>query len=261
MELLSKSFNYNGIELPSDYMVISYNSLNPMRSNVVSRTVHKGSLTPYRDSPHFYEVSHADVLKIDISLMRKDEKPLMREEREFLLGWLNRPRSYEKLVVSDWSRTDYHEDTEYFILPTGFDEFSRHSLIYGYVFHFEANAPYGFMPEEEYPIVDGSVTITNPSLVDDYYYPTIELKCKDRETVTIQNVTTNESAMFLNVLPGQELVIDNQNGDITDNLFQFDYGTDTNLLWIYLAPGENELSITGNVEGSVKCRFPRKVGV
>lgn len=260
MELLAKSINFNGVELPSDYAIVSFNAMDAKRSNVIAQSTLKGNITPYRDVPHFYGLNYTDVLKFDISIMKKTEKPLSLQERGELIAWFNGPANYCKLTVTDTKYTDYHKDIEYFVICTGYDEFSHHTQIYGYTFHFEANAPYGFSPEYSYTLIDNSVVINNPSLTG-YYYPIIELTCNTRETIQVKILEVPSNILTLNVVPGQKLTIDNEAGDIKDNVDLFDYGTDSNLSWIYLLPGENTLSVTGDVTGYVKCRYPRKAGI
>ena len=63
------------------------------------------------------------------------------------------------------------------------------------------------------------------------------------------------------MLKDQKLIVDNKYGKITDELNQFDFSKDTNLVWLKLAPGLNKITVTGNAKGIVKCRYIRKVGI
>ena len=67
--------------------------------------------------------------------------------------------------------------------------------------------------------------------------------------------------MILKVLQRQKLTIDNAAGTIVDNMNMFRFEDDFNLTWIHLRHGENKISITGNVSGTIQCSFIRKRGI
>ena len=261
MELLAKSINFNGTELSKDYAIVSYGAMATQRDNVINQSTLRGNITPYRDVSHFYGLNHTEPLQFDLSLMRRDEKPLTNTERDTLIHWLCGPHDFCKLTVTDWSFSDYHKDIEYFVVCTGYSEFSHNTKIWGYTFHFEANAPYGFTPEYTYELSGGKVEIENLSIDDTPYYPTIELDCTKEETVKIENTAVPGTILTLHVYKGQHLTIDCDMGDITDNIEMFDYGEDSNLTWIYLVPGTNTINVTGSVTGTITCQYPRKVGI
>lgn len=263
MYLLAKSFNFNGKELPEKYILASPDEADMQRESTISRTTSYGNLTSYRPIPHYYSSTYSEVLKFDVFLLKEDRKLLSQSEMDDLILWLDAPNDHCLFTITDYEGVSFHKGLEYFALPIGYNEFGVDNMTYGLIFHFECNAPFPFTRDHTYPFDSkNTVTIDNTSHeTSDDIYPTIELTSNFTGEVSIKNTVYPEEIVKLNVLEGQKLTIDNLSGDITDNLNLFDYSKDTNLNWLHLAPGKNSITFTGNVSGTIKCKYVRKVGI
>lgn len=266
INVYGNNFSYFG-KNSSDYGVIicGFEVPDTVRDTAINYTINKSELSPNRTITNYYNRKYDDVLKFTVGICREQNKPFTEAERRDIVGWLTSSNGYQLFHVQDFTDSDYHQNIDYFATCIGYKEFIPNSDINGMSFDFECNAPYGFTPEEvtNFDITDtGAVTINNTS--DEWsedYYPVMEIEGKATETITITNATYPETTMELKIKNGQRLLIDNQNGDITDNVGIFDYSTDTNLKWLHLKHGENVITITGNVKGCIRCRYIRKVGI
>lgn len=266
MNVYGKSFSYAG-KRSTDYEVIlcSFEIPDTMHDTAINLTVNKSELSPNRNVVNYYNRKYTDVLKFSIGICKCQGEKFLEAERREIVGWLTSLKGYHLFHVQDFTDSNYHQDIDYFATCVGYKEFIPNSDINGLSFDFECNAPYGFTPEEitNFDIAaTGTLTINNTS--DEWnedYYPVMEIEGKATETITITNAAYPKTVIELKIKNGQRLLIDNQNGDITDNVGIFDYSTDTNLKWLRLKHGENVITIDGNVKGCIKCRYIRKVGI
>lgn len=270
MNVFGKSFEFNGI-LSDRYDVVlcSFNTVDNNRSNGISYKISKGNITENRPSPNFYGKSYGNVLEFQIEICKNcgTNDFFTTEEQKDIIRWITSPYDYRKFKIIDNNEDYYHSGIEYFCICTDYNETVINDHIGGMLFKFECNAPYGFYEEQ---ITEFAATTSTPSSVivnnlsdelEEDYYPIIELESQETGDVTIVNSIYPDEIMELKVLNGQTLVIDNMESDISDNINMFNYNTDTNLCWLRLAPGENIITITGNVTGYIKCLYPRKAGI
>lgn len=263
MYLLAKSFTYDGVELPLQYMLGTTDGVDTNKESYISRKTNKGEITPDRVTPHYYSSTYEDVLSFDVLIIKKDGSILNSTEIDDLILWLDKSDNYHLLTVTDYDGITYHSELEYFAMSKGFNEFGVGNLIYGLTFHFECNAPYAYSKEFSYPFVGGvPIEIDNTSHEQRPVYPIVELQSNVTGEITIKNLSflPNEVQM-LKVLQVQALKINNELGIIEDNMDVFDYSTDTNLVWICLTRGKNSLLVSGDVTGIIKCRYPKKRGI
>lgn len=266
MNVYGKSFTYSGRN-SNDFGVVlcSFETSDTMRDTAIDYTVNKSELTPNRSIANYYNHKFSDVMQFSVGVCKCQGDPFTEAERREIVGWLTSSKGYQLFHVQDFPGNDYHQNIDYFATCVGYKEFTPNGAINGMSFDFECNAPYGFSPEEvtNFDITTtGTVTINNTS--DEWnedYYPILELEGKSTGTVNITNNVYPDTIMELKIKNGQRLLIDNQDGDITDNVGIFDYSTDTNLKWLRLKHGENVITISGNVKGCIKCRYIRKVGI
>lgn len=266
MNVFGKSFVYAG-KSSAYYRAIlcSFETSDAMCDTAIKYTVNKSDLMPSRSIVNYYNHKYTDVLSFTVGICREQNEPFTEAERREIVGWLTSSKGYQLFHVQDFPGNDYHQNIDYFATCVGYKEFIPNSDINGMSFDFECNAPYGFSPEEvtNFDInTTGTITINNTS--DEWnedYYPVMEIEGKATETITITNAAYPKTVIELKIKNGQRLLIDNQNGDITDNVGIFDYSTDTNLKWLRLKHGKNVITIDGNVKGCIKCRYIRKVGI
>lgn len=266
MNVYGKSFSFNGINSSKyDVVLVGFNGAETERTTGINYTTNKTELTPFKSVTNIYNKKYDDVLRFDISICKSDGKSFTEQERREIVAWITSPVQYALFTIDDcqYDENPYHKDIEYFCTSTNYTEFVTLG-VKGLTFSMECNAPYGFSKEEVtlFDSLNNVVIINNTSdeLTSDYY-PIIELKSNFNGEVTISNNNFPSEIMRLNLLQGQEIVINNKYGDVTDNLELFDYSTDTNLVWLRLSSGENIITITGDVVGKIKCRYVRKVGI
>ena len=266
MNVYGKNFIFNGISSEKYNLVLcSIDSHEPNRETGLTQTLNKGELNPHRNTPNLYSVQYSDVLKFDITIIKRNNLPIENNERREIVAWLTSPIFYTSFKIEDCEVNGYHENIEYFVKSTGCTDFMPSGYISGLTFNFECNAPYGFSEQESNTFVcNGSTKIsinnTSDELFQDYY-PTIIVKGTSTGEVTFINNKYPENPMKINIKNGQTLIIDCQNGNINDNTNTFDYETDTNLIWLRLVHGHNNITISGNCTGEIQCRYVRKVGI
>lgn len=266
MNVYGRTFTYNGTNSSAyDVVLCSFERPDNITETAIKYTINKSEITPNKHIVNMYNRKYDDVLKFEIGICKPDGKPFERVLRQEIVGWITSPNIPALLHVDDFDEDDYHLNIDYFCLCTGYKEFNISGKINGLIFEMECNAPFGFSTEEitKFDINgSGDVFITNTS--DEWehvYYPVLELVGKSTGLVTIVNNLFPDDIMELKIKNGQSLFVNNQNGDIYDNIGLFDYENDTNLKWLRLKHGENVISITGDVKGCIKCRYIRKVAI
>lgn len=263
MNLMAESIIFNGKMLPVGFVMCSFESSDTTRETGIKLITNKSTLTPFRNKVNLYSVQYEDVLKFSISLIKCNGEKISDYEYMELVDWLTSPVTYCPLTVIDFPDVSYHSEVIYYVVCTGYDEFVVDD-VYGLTFNFECDSPYGYSPMQTYNFTGGTpVKINNLSeeLHKDIY-PVVTLTCKSTETVSIKNDQYPDEVMELKVLKGQTLTIDNESGMFTDSfkIFTFDE-LDFNLTWLHLAPGINNITVSGNVTGTIEFQCVRKRGI
>ena len=268
MNLCCKNFTFNGINSSKyDFVVCEFDAPDSIIDTALSSVINRSDLTPFRNIVNTYTRAYDDVLKFTISMCKPTGEAFHEMERREIVGWLTSPKYPVLFTVEDDTDSGYHHNIEYFCQCTGYSEFRPNGNICGLIFEMECDAPYGFSPENiiSFDIKGtGIVQIDNTS--DEWeedYYPKIDITgtASGIQSVTLCSDKYPDDILELNIKNGQRLLIDNFNGDISDNTDTFDYSKDTNLKWLKLKHGINNITIKGNVSGCFKCRYVRKVGI
>lgn len=263
MNLFAKSFTFGGKSLSADYYMCAFEDEGVIKETALRTETNKTVLTPYRSQLSLYGIQYENPITFEISIIRADEAAFTISEISEFYNWLLSPITYQDFTVQDFDGEDYHKDIIYHSICIGHDEFRIGTAVKGLKFYFECDAPYGYTSTISTPFsVNDIVTIDNTSdetQID--IYPLITLSCNAREQVTIYNSVYPNEKMTLQVLQGQKLTIDNAAGIIVDNTNMFSFENDFNLTWVHLRHGENKISITGNVSGTIQCSFIRKRGI
>lgn len=261
MNLLAESIIFNGKMLPVGFVLCSFESSDTTRETGIKLTANKSAITPFRNKTNLYSVQYEDVLKFSISLIKCNGEKISDYEYTELVDWLTSPVTYCPLTVIDFPDVSYHSEVIYYAVCTGYNEFVVDD-VYGLIFNFECDSPYGYSPIQTYKFTGGSSVKVNNLSEESYIdvYPILTLNCKSTETVNIKNDRYPDEVMSLKVLNGQTLTIDNKNGLITDNLNMFTFD-DFNLTWLHLAPEINTITVSGNVTGSIEFQCVRKRGI
>lgn len=261
IDLIAKSFTYNGRSLDSKYALGSFDTNDILKETSIKYNTNKTAITPFRSRVGLYSTQFADVLTFEVTILKCNNELLTETEIVDLVDWLT-PMVYHDFIVVDFPESTYHKNIIYHAVSLGYDEYIAQGGIVALKFYFECDAPYGFAPEVTYEFT-GGVPITIDNKKDDYMdtYPVIHMTCGSREEVSFRNNQYPEEVMKLQVKSGQVLTIDTQLGIIEDTLDIFDFGKDTNLVWLHLAKGTNIITITGNVTGTITYQNLRKRGI
>lgn len=268
LSVYGKTFNFNGQSSDVFNLVLcDFDTPSPTKETGLNLTINKGAIIPGRPLPNFYTAQYTDVLKFQMSFIKCNMEPFSQNEYRQVAQWLHSPASYSLLYIEDDDTDDYHHEIEYFAKCTGLTEYGLTGTVYGFTATFECNAPYGFSPEEVTAFSSSTghnaiISINNTSdETSQDYYPIVEIKCTSTGKVQITNNKYSSEIFTLEMNLNQQLNIDNRLGIIEDSLNLFDFSTDTNLNWLHLAPGINQITIIGNATGNIRCRYPRKVGI
>lgn len=263
MNLMAESFTFNGVSLPKGYVLCAFESVDTIHETSIKLNTNKSKITPFRPQASLYNVQYKDVIAFSVSLMKCNSEKISDNEYISLTEWLLSPVTYCSFTVIDYPEITYHQNVIYNAICVGYDEFVVNGNVYGLTFSFECDSPYGYSPEQSYDFTGNTPFMINNKTeeLSEDIYPEIELHCNSTEGVAIKNNSYPEEMMTLKVLEGQTLTIDNKHGLIKDNLDMFNFGTDTNLMWIHLAPGINSITVFGDVTGTIKYRYVRKRGI
>lgn len=270
MNVYGESFIFDTFDSKEyNLAMCSMDSADTKKESLFSWTISKGEINPYRHKPNYYHIKPTDVLSFDITVIKCDGTSFSPDERMVIIRKMTSPLSHSVLQIKDFSDGyQYHADIYFRAIVIGYSEIVPVGDISGMTFSFECDSPYGYIDYEETFINESdadifSFNIENES--DDLYldyYPTFKVKAVNTGTITITNLNYPDEIMRLKMYNGQELHIDCAQGDIQDlNVGLFDYETDTNLVWIRLSHGLNQIEVSGLDEITVSCAFNRKVGI
>lgn len=269
MNVFGKYFEYDGISSDDfDAVLCSIDEVDTVRDTGINYELNTGEISPLRPKANFYNKRYTESLKFKITIAKvckhTDEYFSVDEQRK-IVRWLTSSADYRKFKIIDYDDSYYHLGIDYFCLCTGYSETVINDLVVAMTFVFQCNAPYGFYQEE---IIKFDITDSKTLRIDNYsderellYYPYLQLTGTDTGTIIIHNNRNPDNDMELHVINGQTLYVDNEYCDITDDKNSFSYSSDTNLKWLSLLPGVNEITITGAVKGYIKCQYPRKAGI
>lgn len=269
MDVFAKQIEFDGVNLMDEYGVTlaSFDTPDSKRETGISYEINTSDITPYRPVANYYNKRYREPLKFNITFIKmcRDTNYFSMDEQRKIVRIITSPTDYRLLRILDYDDNSYHYGIEYDCICTDYQEVSINNQIVGLTFSFQCNAPYGYYNEVSTSFnTSSSTTITIDNYSDEreaLYYPKIELKSSGTGSVVIKNEQTPDNDMQLEMYNGQTLYIDCGACDITDNIDMFKYSTDTNLKWLSLLPGDNNITITGNVSGKITCRYPRKVGI
>lgn len=263
MNLIAKSITYNGRQLPEKFVLCSFDTLDVMKETYIKQSINRSEITPYRSRVNLYNSIYQEPLQFTMDIIKCNGTEFTNDEYSDMIQWLTASSIYIPLQVTDFEGVTYHKNMEYMAKSTGFDEFIIGNKIIGLRFYFECDAPYGYSLKQEITFTGGESIIINNQTdeLSSDIYPVIKIDCFATEEVQIVNQVYSDQILKLKVLEAQSLIIDNESGLIEDNLSMFDFSTDTNLVWIKLAPGINTIDVTGNVNGVIQYRYIRKRGI
>lgn len=268
MNVFGKLFEFDGVSSDKyGVMLCSFETSNNTKETAISYNLNIGDITPNRPVANYYNKQYKQPLEFKITLSKicNENKRFSIEEQRKIIRWITSPVNFRKFKICDYNGNMYHYAIEYYCICIDYQEVIINDNLVGMIFSFQCNAPYGFYKEDITKFIS---TTSTSIIINNYsderemvYYPKIEVTGISTGDITICNNAIPDKIMELSLHNGQTLCIDNELCDITDNTNQFKYSTDTNLVWIGLLPGKNEITITGSAQGQFVCRYPRKVGI
>ena len=240
-----------------------------------------------------FGTKYSDTLELHGLICKDPDFYLTQEEREFtdfdirnIKSWLMSPKLPMELIP--YGIDMFAPDVSYFGIFTEIQPFLVSERCYGLYYTFKCDSPHGYsgLYTKEYDLsnistLDGKFYNSSDELCD-YLYPQIKVYVSSPTgTLTIKNNTDNGNEMKVNLINCEYFVIDTYNmmvydenkralllsdlGWNTSEIFDFNHvGTGSYALyWLRLLPGENNLTFSTSVSGSVEkieisTRFVRK---
>jgi|GEM_PF-1408545 len=209
------------------------------------------------DLSHFTS-THGDIEELTLNLMLNDYK-------DEPMVWSDDIT----MEVTDWLITDsfvefVSEDntdlTYYFKVTKIIKKFTRDKLGYLEVTFqpFSNYAYHNLKKTYSYDNTEGSFTINNISNVNTPYKPIITIKnlSDNLNIITIHNETTSEEPFEIKNLDNNEIVtIDSAMGTVFND-YNENKLLNCNREWLELKRGKNKITVSGNVELTIKCQYP-----
>lgn len=209
---------------------------------------------------HVYGAKYSDVSVVLIPLVKSDFSNFSVQDVRNVLRWLTGVRN------SAWLDLYVNDKVEYSFLGsvTNVRQYKMDALCNGIIVEFTSVSPWAYssMQTVKQDIEQSSIiTIFNET--DDLYtyvYPKVVYKNTSGDTLTICNTSIDEETTTLSNIAINEVVTFDSNQFIySDNTAKI-YGNDFNYVFPRLAPGMNDLNISGNGNIEFTYRYPIKVG-
>lgn len=262
MALFAHSFNYNGTSSETFQLrLVGFDSDSPL-TTLYEKSVIKGNMGRYQPIPVRKGLKYSDVLKINISVVKKDGSVITDSELRELRRWLNGSAEPKRLYFSG-CENEIFESVDYYGNFISVERFEPNCETYGLKLVFENIAPYAFAKEEitTYTcadLLDIRLNNTSDEICEDYY-PVLKIKSSADQTIRLTNHSDDERSLTVRMYRDQALTFYNQDKYIESNIGTFKMD-DWNLTWFRLVPGMNEISIIGDCTVTISCAYPRLAG-
>lgn len=269
MAIFGKSFTYNGVSSTEfGVMLCAFDSVDPPEIGL-GREIQSGETTSIRPVANIYGTSYSQNLEFTLSIMKNDNTPFKRSEIRKINAWLTSPKLPKLFTVEDYDNMEIaDEDIDYYGIITSVTS-AGSSDIEGLTYTLTCNAPYGFSKEfaQLYSSV-GTVTGTFDCQTDEleeYVYPKLVITPKATGSITITNKTDGMASLTIKAQNLNKIYIDCKHQIIKDDAGLLEIGSifgedESDIYWFRLLPNINDITINGQCDLMITCRFPRKVG-
>lgn len=210
---------------------------------------------PNWDKPTFYGVSR-DPLSFDITLSKQGEWSF--DEKKEVAHWLVRDE-YE-----DFRPDDYPIVLK--VISTGQLSFFNNGNDEGYLtMTFRCDSPNVYTPQgtsgdidlSSNPVEGTNYSLNNSSNVRKPYYPEIEVTIQTGETqFSIENLSNGSKMEMTGLTAGEKIYIDGNNKVILSDLGNNRVPNLTDLEFLYLSYGNNNLLIKGAIVLRFRWQYP-----
>lgn len=279
----AKSFTYNGINSDLYNLMICWIDDKPnINTNGLKRNIESGSLNNIRLQTNTHGITFESNIEFEFYIIKKDESSFSKHDSIIINDWLTGSITPKLLYFNDNSVPFIH----YYAICTSIEDtfVCEH---YGKKITFKTNSPFGFMePMERRFIVEGEETFNAYNIADTptgFYYPKIKLSTNSTNNIIIENCTDKKS-VTLNVSNCMKsdianILIDCNDMKIVDldtnkiiPFFKIGWNLDyssyistigkymSNIYWLRLVKGSNDIKIIGDCDITFIFEFPRKVG-
>lgn len=269
MAMFGKYFEYDGhTSNEFNVAIASMDEVDEYPSGL-TRTVNQGQINRYKFRPNYFETIYEEPLQFDITLMKDicvDNDPYFtRSEYRAIASWLTRSE-YPILFHMIDDEDIYDEDEYYFGV---FSDIKNNAVgdIVGITATFTCDSPFAYSEEKKVEFDKTSEKNIYVNTDTDMIYPIIDIKFNGATSVSIENKTDNKQSLDINLKNTQdEIHVDCENLIIKDsdgeNLALYDLGIDdpSDLYWLRLLHGDNDILVTGDVTVTFTYRECRKVG-
>lgn len=247
------SFTYNGINsLDMDITHVSTDSGLYQESLGGNRTI-KETQNSTSDRRYFNRIG-LDPIDFDLIIMFNE--PVTIEQQDFICAWL----------IQDYYQELYFEDELdkiYYCMVNGRPTINHNGLGEGYI-TFPMRCFDGYLYSREiiqtFDLTANTSSGTNITLYNDGHvevYPLVTIALQDT-SVTLLNLTTNESTQFTNVLSGETLTLDNENEEISTSIAGMYRYANHNDVFMRILPPSTQFTVTGKCTLTFDYRNKRK---
>lgn len=210
---------------------------------------------------YLYGVENSSPETIDLTLALVDNAGNPRawtiKERNKIFSWM---------VQDDFKPFISEDDNEviYYLKCIGVKKEFNSNLQGLVTFTMQPSSPYAYTPIVEHKYYNtigktNGITIDNISNIDKYYYPSIHIYNYDNTgKIEIINNNTQQKFTLENLEIGEEIIVDMQMKHIFSSIGH-NRLKDSNMNWIGLIKGNNNISFNGEAEFNIKCQFPMLV--
>lgn len=257
-------FTFNGKNSKSDfgYIIVSFDKSSGFSEPDTAQTL-EVSKENIGNNPkaRLINLSYDSVLSFCFGLMKCDGEAFTKTEIRDLHKWLMVDK-YTTLLINN----TYCKNIHFNAIVTNIEIKKINGNVVGIVVSFECDSPYGYeTASTSYTITSKKSFILNNNsddFINDEIYvkPYIKIVKDTSGDFTIQNTTLGQTTV-LNLLNQEELIMDCENMTFTSSIPKRNLYSNFNRVWVSLARGNNNITVTGNGTITISFEVARKVGI
>jgi hypothetical protein len=216
-------------------------------------------------SRYDYGARYNTVATITITMVKQDASNMSVLEFRNIARWLTGAKmsSWLDLYKADEIGNDVI-DYSFLCKCIELNQYKLDGRVIGVTAKFESVSPFAYSPIQTVSAqLTGSETAIHlANHTDDLYsfvYPTVVFENSADYSLSIYNEATDETTSIIK-LGVDEVVTMNSNQIIFSSIENKIFGSTFNFTWLRLAPGSNNLTVSGIGNLTISYRYPMKVG-